>query len=61
MRFNFIDEVPEILEEFFPEVESCDGDLNGSTAIATTKGNPSLKEKLNGKAVGLGMEFAMAN
>lgn len=52
------DEVPEILEEFFPEDGPMDAGLEVMAEQATTMttGRQSLKEKLNGKAVGQNMQ-----
>jgi hypothetical protein len=43
------DEVPEILEEFFPEDEEGSAGQDASAVIAISKGKQSLKDKLDGK------------
>jgi ABC-type enterochelin transport system substrate-binding protein len=43
------EEVPEILEEFFPEDGGQSGQTVDATQTAPTKGRPSLKEKLDSK------------
>jgi hypothetical protein len=48
------DEVPEILEEFFPEDGSDYGQAGDTAQTTTAKGRPSLKEKLDDRATKLG-------
>lgn len=50
------EEVPEILEEFFPEeVPASNGQAGSATqTLASAKGKSSLKEKLDSKAAGVG-------
>jgi hypothetical protein len=47
------DEVPEILEEFFPEDGGHSGQAADTAQTTSAKGRPSLKEKLDSKAVSI--------
>lgn len=55
------DEVPEILEEFFPEDGSVNAGLKVGVDPSTTMttGRPSLKEKLDDRAADIRQEPAM--
>jgi len=47
------EEVPEILEEFYPEDNSISGQAADTAQIASASGRPSLKERLDGRATAL--------
>jgi hypothetical protein len=49
------EEIPEIVEEFFPGADGSNSDSNVTDATAV-KAKPSLKDKLDRKAVSLGDE-----
>jgi hypothetical protein len=48
------EEVPEILEEFFPEDGSHSGQAEDTVQTTSAKGRPSLKDRLNYKIVAMG-------
>jgi hypothetical protein len=52
------EEVPEILEEFFPEDGNHSGQGGDTAQTTSAKGRPSLKERLDSKVVNMGVESA---
>ena len=54
------EEVPEILEEFFPEDGIHSGQAGDTAQTTSAKGRPSLKEKLDSRVTAIGQEPAQA-